>query len=59
MLMLYLKMYRRGTDKPLFEGYLSNKICEKKQLFSNEGVTKKINFGKSNGFINEGVAKSN
>ena len=31
----------------------------KKQLFSNEGVTKQFNFGKSNCFLNEGVMKRN
>ena len=49
----------RGTDKPLF-GVFKQLNLLKKQLFSNEGVTKS-NFimEKSNCFLNGGVTKSN
>ena len=52
-------MYRRGTDKPLFGGIEAIKFVKKAIVFKWRGSKKELNFGKSNGFINEGVAKSN
>ena len=62
MLMLYLKMYRRGTDKPPFfwgGGFKQLNLCKKAIVFKLRGNKKELNFGKSNGFLNEGVVKSN
>ena len=52
-------MYHRGTDKPLFGGIQAIKFVKKAIVFKWRGNKKELNFGKSNGFINEGVAKSN